>query len=80
MAPDWLAGTPRFWLAGNLIEIIGPPLHHCTPFRQILGVIVGSTDGVGFGVSKLALNDIGVKAVLIQDSAGRAAKAVFGGT
>ena len=35
----------------EFIEMIRPPLHHLAAFGQVLGVVVGGADAVGFGVS-----------------------------
>ena len=66
----------QLFLCRDLIKVIGPPLHHFPAFRQVLCVIVGCPDAVPFAVSELTLDDICPETVLVQDSAGRAAKSV----
>jgi hypothetical protein len=39
----------------NLIQVIGPPLHHLSAFGKVLGVVVGRPHLVTFPVSKLAI-------------------------
>ena len=72
-------GTPGYCFFAILVEIIGPPLHHLPAFRQVLGMIVSGPDAVPFAVGKLTFDHIRTKIVLIQDGAGRAAKAMPGG-
>ena len=64
---------------GDLIEVICPPLHHLAAFRQVLGVIVGSSHFIAFTMCKLPFDDIRGKPMLIQDSAGGTAKPVSSG-
>lgn len=52
-------------VCGNLIQIVGPPLHHLPAFREVLRVIVGGPDGIPLSVGKLTLDHVGSKAVLV---------------
>ena len=68
--PRTLSGHSVFGLWA-IIEIIGPPLHHGPPLRQVLGVIVGSTNAVPFTVGKLTFDHIRTKSMPHSESCWR---------
>ncbi len=58
-------------LAGDsqLVQVIGPPLHHGAALIQIPGMVgVGSTYTVTLHVGQLALDSIRIEAVLFRPS------------
>ena len=69
----------QLFLCRDFIKEIGPPLHHFPSLWQVLSVIVCGTNLIAFGVSKLAFDHIGRKAVLIQNGTGCAAEPVARG-
>src|SRR3569833_3192063 len=52
------------------VEIVGPCLHHLPPLVEPLGAVVGGAHMVPFGMGKLQLDDIGRKALLVQERRG----------
>jgi hypothetical protein len=46
-------------------------LHHLAAFGQVLGVVISGPDTVTFRVGELALDDIGMKTVFVEDGARR---------
>ena len=63
--------------SGNLIEQVGPALHHLNALGPVLGAVVGAGDLVFLDVGELAINDAEVEAQLLLDVGyGQGAEAV----
>src|ERR1035438_6987596 len=71
-------GTSSLTLLGDAINVIRPPLHHLAAFRQVLRVIVGSTNLVGFAMGKLAFDHVRHEAILIKNGTGSGTETVSG--
>src|SRR5437867_4185624 len=69
----------RLVLCRRFLQVVGPPLHHFSALRQVLGVVVSSSDAVAFTVGELPFDYIRPEFVLVQDGAGGAAESVAGG-
>lgn len=51
----------------QLIQVIGPGLHHLRSLGEVLGVVVCRTYRIFFPVCKLCLNDIRAEALLVKE-------------
>lgn len=60
------------------IQPIGPSLHHPYSLVDVLGVVIGSTDGVTLHVGKLSLDDVRRPVLFVEDCGGHAPEAVSG--
>ena len=49
----------------EFVQMVSPGLHHPTPLRQMLGIVVGGTYFVSRGVSQLPLDGIGMPLLLL---------------
>jgi hypothetical protein len=59
-------------------EVIRPRLHHLSPLRQVLGIVVSRPHFVALAVRKLAFDCIAVPTLLIQQRADHASETVPG--
>src|SRR5437879_1447527 len=60
------------------VETVGPCLHHLPPLGKPLRFVVGGADLVALRVGELQLDDIGRKALLIEERARHAAEPMAG--
>jgi hypothetical protein len=52
----------------HFIQVIRPPLHHLSAFRQKLCIIICTTNLVPFAVCKLTFNGVPIPSVLVEKS------------
>src|SRR5882724_10878430 len=62
----------------QLVEVVGPPLHHGASLLQVSREVVGSGDVVALHVGELELDVRVLEVVLVQDRRGQAAKPMAG--
>ena len=61
----------------ELVKAIRPFLYHLPQLRQVLGMVIGSTDIVPFTMRQLSLNHIRAVSLFIEQGCGHAPETVY---